>query len=93
MAIRLSVLRAGRALLPRLIIYLIPGSVNYIYNSNGTNLNGALHKSFPSVCATVVKERLSRNATTATNERAKTEELLGVSFPVRSVSYRRKADN
>jgi hypothetical protein len=67
------------------------------YNGTWAHLNGALHKSFPSVYVclyeyphVVVRQRLSKNVTAATNTQAKSQELLDASYSLRYVSYQRK---
>jgi hypothetical protein len=56
------------------------------------HLNGVLRKSLPSVCVyvCVARQRLGKNVTAATNTHT-IEELLDVSFYMRTVSYQRRA--
>jgi hypothetical protein len=67
----------------------------HAYHGIWAHHNGVLHKSLPSDCLYVyspitARQRLGINFTTATNTDTTIEELLDVSFCVRSVSYLRK---
>jgi hypothetical protein len=70
----------------KLVMYIMaPESISMVY---------VIHPSHQSVSICVsplaARQRLGKNVTAATNTHATVEELLNVSFPMRSVSYQRK---
>jgi hypothetical protein len=62
----------------------------YVYHDTWSHLNGLRHKSLPSVCGSVwisLLDNGSVNTFPRQRIRAKIEQLLDASFPMRSVSY------